>query len=335
MSNFNRDEVGRLAALEQLDILDTPPEYQFEKIVSLVKQTLNVPICAVSLVDRDRQWFKASHGLEVSETPRDISFCTHAIKEAAPYIVTDARKHALFANNPLVVGEPHIRSYAGIPLCMNDGYNVGTLCAIDTSPREYTEEEISVLSNFAHLVVNELELRKIACEDALTGVFARRAWFEAVEIEMARAFRYRRPAAVLMMDIDYFKSINDDFGHSVGDEVLKKFADIVSGQLRPSDLFGRIGGEEFALFLPETLSNDALKLGRRICAQTREHRFEALRGRPCTVSIGISEIASKGETLMAVLGHADKALYKAKDLGRDQVVAFSEKRDGSEAYLAA
>lgn len=171
-TELRMDEEGRLKSLADLEILDSPPEAPFERIVSLVKQTLNVPICAVSLVDRDRQWFKASRGLSVCETPRHISFCTHAIQGKRPFVVPDARRDPAFAETPLVTGDPHIRSYAGIPLTMDDGYNVGTLCAIDTAPREFSQQELTILTSFSRLVIDELELRRIASQDALTGVLS-------------------------------------------------------------------------------------------------------------------------------------------------------------------
>lgn len=116
------DEPGRQRALDRLKVVDSRAEPPFERIVDLVKTTLNAPICAVTLVDNDRQWFKAFRGLNVDQTPRDVAFCDHAIRAEAPFIVEDATKDARFANNPLVLFEPHIRAYLGIPLKMPDGY---------------------------------------------------------------------------------------------------------------------------------------------------------------------------------------------------------------------
>lgn len=110
------DEAGRIAALKRYAVLDTPAAEPFDKITSLVKDVLGVPICAVSLVDRERQWFKSMQGLDVTETARSISFCTHTIKNDTPLLVENAEIDLLFKSNPLVVGPPYIRSYAGAPL---------------------------------------------------------------------------------------------------------------------------------------------------------------------------------------------------------------------------
>src|SRR5690349_6483011 len=168
------DEEGRLAALNRYEILDTPPEAPFEKITSLVQDVLQVPICAVSLVDREQQWFKSIQGLDTRRTPRSISFCTHTIRTDEALIVPDALHDPRFSANPLVLGEPHIRSYAGVPLQSPDGYNVGALCAIDVVPRTFSDAQLAILRSFATLVVDQLELRRIAVRDHLTGALTRR-----------------------------------------------------------------------------------------------------------------------------------------------------------------
>lgn len=148
-----------MCALRRLDILDTRPEQSFETIVDLVCEILRVPICAVSLIDNERQWFKANRGLGVSETARDISFCTHAIQHDVPYVVEDAASAPLFSRNPLVTGDLRIGSYLGAQLKTKDGFNIGTLCAIDTVPRIFTTPEIAMLTKFASLVIGDIEMR--------------------------------------------------------------------------------------------------------------------------------------------------------------------------------
>lgn len=318
LDKLKTDEDGRIRALNRLQILDTAAEAPFENIVNLVKQTINVPISAVSLVDSDRQWFKASCGLSVNETPRDISFCTHAIKNDAPFIIENAKEHPLMRTSPLVTDEPNIRSYAGIPLKLSDGYVVGSLCAIDSRARRFSEAEISILQNFARIVVDELELREIASIDPLTGCFSRRAWTKAAEAEEARVSRHQKDCGLLILDIDHFKSVNDEFGHDIGDEVLRQFVTIVTAQLRESDLLGRLGGEEFAILLPETNLEAATAIGNRICASLRDTPLESIGERICTVSVGAANLdAITG--LITAMRNADDALYKAKKLGRDRV----------------
>lgn len=318
-SDFKSDETGRLRTLEHLKVLDTPKEVPFERIVTLVKQTLSVPICAVSLIDKNRQWFKASRGLDVNETPRAISFCTHAIKGTEPFVINDACADPIFKENPLVTGGPKIRSYAGIPLRMSNGYNVGSLCAIDTVPREFTETEISILTNFASVIIDDLELRHIASIDPLTGALTRRAWFEAANKEVERAIRHQRPVSFLLMDLDHFKSINDQFGHAAGDRVLKKFGTLVTRELRTSDFFGRYGGEEFVAVLPETDLSSANLLAQRICTAVRKSKIAEIDHNRWTVSIGAAERFSHEADIAKLLKRADVALYEAKAGGRDRV----------------
>jgi len=317
LSDFNSDEAGRLLALDRLEIMDTPKEQPFERIVTLVRDILQVPICAVSLVDQDRQWFKASRGLAVSETPRNISFCSHTIQGANPFVICDAERDRRFAENPLVTGDPHIRSYAGVPLKTADGYNLGSLCAIDTKPREFSTHELSILDNFAKLVVDQLELRRIASIDALTGVMSRRAWLELSREEVLRSARYGRPLAILIVDVDHFKSINDDFGHPAGDMVLRQLAQLSAALLRNSDGFGRFGGEEFVAVLPETKAGDAMTMAERLREAVGREVFDCLGGRPCTVSIGVADLLPGETDVEPILERADQALYRAKACGRN------------------
>ncbi len=334
LTALKHDESGRLSALARLDVLDTPPEEPFESIVALVQQVIRVPVCAISLVDKDRQWFKAKRGLAVAETAREVSFCTHTIKMTGPFIISDATKDPQFANNPLVTGGPKIRSYAGIPLTTADGYNVGSLCVIDTVTRTFSADEIAILVSFARLVVGELELRQIASADALTGALSRRAWFNLAEAEVLRAARYSRALSFFILDIDQFKAINDSFGHSAGDKVIKRVAQLAQMQLRRSDLFGRFGGEEFICALPETEAAYALKLAERIRMVISQERHDCLGGRNCTVSIGISNVAPGEMEIGPAFERADRALYQAKQAGRDRIQAAEPYTQKPSARLA-
>lgn len=319
LTNFKSDETGRLKALGGLDVLDTGEEQQFENIIALVQQTLRVPMCAVSLVDKDRQWFKAKRGINACETARDISFCTHAIKTTEPFIIPNALEDDRFVNSPLVTGYPHIRSYAGIPLMTPDGYNIGSLCAMDDKPREFTAAEISILKNFAKLVVDELELRQVLSTDQLTGVMARAAWFDVAAGEVTRARRYERPLSLLVLDIDHFKSVNDQLGHTAGDAVLREVAQVVQKQLRQSDVLGRFGGEEFVALLPETGLADAAFFAERIRKAVKEASYPGHDDLSCTISIGIAELSQNEEKIGTLFERADNSVLQAKINGRDRV----------------
>lgn len=153
------NEPARLEALRRYAILDTPPEGAFDRISRLVAGLLRTPLALVTLVDEHRQWFKSQLGTELCETPRDVSFCAHAILSDDVMVVDDATRDLRFAANPMVVGKPGIRFYAGAPIKSSEGYNLGTLCALDFKPRQCTPEEISLLRDLAALVGDAMELR--------------------------------------------------------------------------------------------------------------------------------------------------------------------------------
>jgi two-component system, cell cycle sensor histidine kinase and response regulator CckA len=161
----------RVDFLKSLNILDTQEEASFDRITEAASTILNTPIALVSLVDKDRQWFKSKVGLPVCETSRDLAFCSHAIiqPDERPFIVNDALEDERFKYSDLVLGEPHIRFYAGAPLVLtaDDGsvHKVGTLCVIDKRPRQFEQEQILLMETLARLVVAEIELR-----DKLAGL---------------------------------------------------------------------------------------------------------------------------------------------------------------------
>ncbi len=154
------DEQSRLAALHFLEILDTRSEERFDRITALACDLLKVPICLISLVDEGRQWFKSRQGLDATETPRDISFCGHAILDGDTFIVEDASRDDRFADNPLVASDPNIRFYAGAPLATTDGHRIGTLCIIDRQPKQLDVADQRILENLAEIVESELRSRE-------------------------------------------------------------------------------------------------------------------------------------------------------------------------------
>ncbi len=150
------DDAQRLKVLHELLILDTPPEERFDRIVAFAAQEFDVPIALVSLVDRNRQWFKARVGLPVCETSRDISLCGHAVVQHDTLVIPDALADPRFADNPLVLGEPFIRFYAGAQLRVAGSVVLGTLCLIDTRPRQLDRTDLAILGSLRDLVVQEL-----------------------------------------------------------------------------------------------------------------------------------------------------------------------------------
>lgn len=461
-------EAQRLAKLESFRILDTDNEREFDAITWLAKALLDVPIAAVSLVDKDRQWFKARQGLDVSETPRDIAFCAHAMHYDDVMVVEDATQDARFADNPLVTAEDNpLISYAGVPLrppaagFSDDLPGIGTLCVADNKPRTFTPEQIELLQDLAAMVsaliraradagyalelahiaqaaaveanrrnrqlgqaermagigswrldlsdqsiewsdqvfaihglpvsesppaldqamsyyrpedrerimgniertvqdgapfdfesdlitaqgdvrrvrsIGELEwiegravaligvfqditeshgreevLRRSAYTDSLTGLPNRAAFERQLDESLIAARRDKAPLALLLIDLDGFKGVNDSFGHDAGDEVLKVMAERMRGQHFANAFAARLGGDEFVMLVSRP--RDCAKLESFMADLLGQLVHSVERGKQAlTVSATIGaarfnlRIASAGELLRS----ADLALYDAK-----------------------
>ena len=248
------DEAVRLARLRALNLLDTGPEAVFESFTRLARSVLDMPISAVSLIDRDRQWFKSIHGMGVTETPRRDAFCAHAILSPTEVmVVPDTLLDPRFVDNALVNGEDGIRFYAGAPILDGEGAALGTLCVIDRRPRGLDMRQLQQLADLAAGVSAAIQLHgamqslgDIGRHDPLTGAGSRAALDAA--LQQLRDMPPRNGAtAVLMLDLDGFRQINERFGHAGGDAALREMAARLRRTLRPRDLLARLGGDEFAL----------------------------------------------------------------------------------------
>ena len=319
----DRSESGRLEALQRLDILDSPREEAFDRITRLVRNIFGVKIAAVTLFDAHRQWFKAASGFDAQELPRKDSPCRYVVESGVPLVVEDARLDARLQESGFVTGPPHVRFYASVPLKTTDGHTVGTVCAIDDAPRALGAHDLEVLTDLARIVANEMELRERAAVDHLTGALSRRAFGEQGARAVALAQRHRHNLSCITFDIDFFKTVNDRFGHAAGDTVLGEIARACSAQLRRSDLLGRLGGEEFAVILPYADRHNALAIAEKLraCIAGLEFAFD---GEPLgvTASFGVAVIDLATQDFEVLLEHADLALYEAKAAGRNLCLPF-------------
>ncbi|MBL4740040.1 MAG: sensor domain-containing diguanylate cyclase [Sneathiella sp.] len=243
------DEDRRIQSLKSLDILDTPPEERFDRLTRLAKRMFNVPVAIVSLVDSERQFFKSKIGVEISETPRDVSFCAHTILTKQVFIVPDTTKDKRFMDNPLVTGPLNIQFYAGCPLHHLDGSSLGALCIMDEKARNFGDEELDALRDLAALVEAELMAIQLATQDELTKIHNRRGFISQAQNSLNICNREKISASLVYFDLDKFKQINDNWGHEEGDKTLITFANTMKSIFRQTDVLGRLGGDEFVVFL--------------------------------------------------------------------------------------
>lgn len=472
-------EEQRLEALYRTGLLDTPREPEFNELVELAAAICGVSMSVVSLVDRHRQWFKAAKGIPVCETPREISFCQHAILQRHIFSIEDATQDARFRDNPFVACDNGVRFYAGVPIESPDGFPLGTLCVFDSQPRRLTPEQQSALTTLARQASARIELRlqrrqlehalaeaeaakerlaaserrfqtfmnhgpflaflkdenrrylfynqcfanlfqisltdwlgkcdddlspsefahtyrendlkvieqhqsltalektsspdggvctwrsykfpcpgdnattlvggfsldvteelareaelhrskasleeanrllhELAAKDSLTGLANRRVFEERLELEFARSRRKKLDLAVLVIDVDNFKSRNDTHGHEHGDQILRRLGDVLNRTVRETDLAARYGGEEFVVLLPEADEVQSLLLAQRILDAIHAEPWEIA---PITVSIGAAGLTAATPNPQRLVTLADEALYAAKRAGKDRAVSY-------------
>lgn len=462
-------EQKRLSAVRNLKILDSENEKDFDDLVVLAAMIFDVPISTISIIDSHRQWFKASVGLSIKETPREISFCDHAIRQTGPFIVADATRDVRFANNPLVTEEPHLAFYAGVPLHDSENLAIGTFCIMDNRPKQLTEHQVNILNILANQAVKLLELRaernkyrdlnqqkdlinqqleeitqrwqfaiegsgdgvwdwniqtnqtyfskkwksmlgyepheisntyqawvslmhqddvknvikkldeymagktseyklevRMRCKDSsykwiltrgmvveydpgglpkrmvgthtdisirkqteemiwrqanfdsLTGLPNRRMFFDRLKEEIKKAARAKNKFALMFIDLDGFKQVNDSYGHKTGDNLLIQVVLRVSQCIRECDTFARLGGDEFTIIVTDIEKIEALDFITDKILNVINKPFQlGVNKVNVSASIGVSvypDSSSNGDTLISL---ADSAMYEAKLQGKN------------------
>jgi diguanylate cyclase (GGDEF)-like protein len=307
------DEKSRLKTLVSLNILDTFHEERFDRLTRMACKLFDVPIAVVTLVDDKRQWFKSCIGLNVTETARDISFCGHAILSDEVLVVSDTEKDVRFADNPLVIGDPHIRFYAGCPIKSLSGSRLGTLAIIDGKARTLSKQDLDVLKDLASMAERELAFIELATIDELTGLSNRRGFMTSARYVINLCDRQQISCSLIFIDLNDFKNINDQFGHAEGDRALVAFSNLLKNNFRNSDVFARLGGDEFVVLLTDTTKSDAETAMRKLQKSIDEYYFQTNHGYSISCSYGIAGPDSNQHiTIEKLLKDADSLMYEHK-----------------------
>jgi diguanylate cyclase len=247
---------ARIAVLRDLGLLDTGAEEDFDRFTRLATDLLDVPVSLVSLVDVDRQFFKSHAGLtrevaEAGQTPLSHSFCQYAMASQQPLVISDARDHPLVADS-LAVRDLGVIAYAGVPLLLSDGLAMGAFCAIDSKPRDWSDQDLRILSDLGAAVTSQLELRKALAEqslhDRLTGLPNRvLLCAHANQLLKAAGPAGAESVAAICVGLDDFGLVNQAHGTALADGVLQKVGERLAAAVRDDDLLGRLGGDAFAV----------------------------------------------------------------------------------------
>lgn len=322
MSAFEKlpdlEEGLRLDALERQQITDTPRDEAFDRLVHIACTALAAPVGAISFLESERLWVKAAQGMSMCETARDTSFCTHAILSDEPLIVEDASRDPRFAAAPQT-RDAGLRFYAGAPLITREGFRLGTLHVADTSPRKINGRDRTLLIDMAAIAMGELELRRRAGTDSLTGLYTRRFFQEVAGRELIKARRDGKALTAAFIDRDHSRRVQDGLGHAPG-EVLKALGATCRRALRDSDLLGRHDAEELVVLLPGASRRQALPVLERLRADIAALKLAGLEGlEGLTVSIGAAELMPEDLTLGDLLDRAGQALGRAKRSGCNRV----------------
>ena len=311
------EEAERLATLQSMGILDSPVDEELQRITRLAARLFHVPIAAISFIDEGREWFKSRIGLEQTEIPIGDSFCIHSMESGGIMEVEDATADPRFRENPLVLGAPGIRFYAGCPISGPNGTRVGTICVIDRKPRHLEPDDRESLEDLAAMVEREFEALELATTDELTGLCNRRGFFNLGRLLLDLTIRNGEALSVLSIDLDNMKEINDSHGHSAGDAALSEISRLFTSTLRRSDVIGRLGGDEFAVVLAGTDAGQADVAVARIRLAVHYANAEEARPYQLALSVGAATLEPGAEVSLEQLVEAsDARMYSAKRSAR-------------------
>lgn len=311
--------------------------YDWQITVDTMAQLVGVPAGLIMRLDKGELEVFVSSNTENNpykvgdrEVMKDSGlYCETVINSNDMLLIPNALKDKNWKDSPDV--KLNMISYLGFPIKWPNGTPFGTICVLDIKENSYTPSFIKLVNQFKNLIEKFLEIieqadeiEKLANIDPLTSIFNRRAFFLKAEKEFERASRFKRPLSTLLIDVDHFKNINDSYGHQKGDSILVDLVSNINEIIRSHDIFGRYGGEEFIIILPETYLDAAKIFAERIRSKVEKIKHPCGNGNiSLTVSIGVSENNDDLE-FDSMISRADHALYRAKDMGRNCVCEYSE-----------
>lgn len=334
MIHMSQDSAGAFALtpdhlLFSMDVLDTASDSTFDRIARVAATSLKMPVVLIALSDGDGRLFKSVVGRDIADIRALQVLCNHLVGEQDLIEIFDTTRDARCTDNPLVTGPEQIRFCAGAPIRSQDGRRAGTLAVLDCTPRRLTEVEKQLLTDLASLATHELDIRRVAATDPLTGAWNRRMLEQVAHNEFHRSRRLERPFSVAVMDLDHFKSVNDRYGHDAGNDALRAFARTFRTVMRAEDWLFRVGGEEFVALLTGASAKAAFMGIERLRAAIEAREVETPDGPfHITISGAVIEAAdSRGRphaSLDTLIRKADMGLYEAKRDGRNRIVAVGQ-----------
>lgn len=330
---FPKDEKIRLKKLEELSLINSPMEERFDRITKMAKEAFGVPICLISLIGENMQWFKSAQGLCAPSTDRSISFCGHAILKPEPLIVEDATLDERFADNPLVTGPPHIRFYAGAPLQIGEGSAIGTLCIIDSKPRSLKTSEIELFKSMRDMITSQIEqgIDDLVQNDFIAELnelgrlneidVQSRSWtLKSAKKMILRSIKeplYQpRPAALLAITYDEADTLESQYPENM-DLIVLEVANRLRSYTLPADLSCVWADRGMLVFLRHPRRETATDLAKTIVTDFERDLLKIDDGViPIHPSIGIIPLAlNEDSNLDALFLAAEKSVENASSGG--------------------
>ena len=310
------NEQARLNILHSLNIADSAPQERFDRITRLARRLFDVPIALVSLLDAEQHQVKSAAELEPDENAaQGMSFSAHTLLQDDALIVPDTTLDERFRDNPMVTDVPFIRFYAGCPLMQADGSKLGTLCLFDRRPRNFEEHDLALLRDLGRTAAQEIAALRRSTVDELTGLSNRRGFEALAQHALNLSRRLERPACLFCFDLDHFKRINDRYGRTEGDRALVAFGKLLLEQFRESDVVGRIGDDNFAVLLTNTITADTASTLARFKQSVMQHSETNHLPYSLDFSMGAVEYdAEMHHSIGELLQEADTLLYRNKIL---------------------